>query len=131
FAGSSSRSRTCATAAFAGAGARTLTPARSRWSRSARSRRSPSACTMPGPRAMEESDPVVDPRIFRLVVEQARDYAVFVLHPDGRIMTWSVGAERIKGYRADEIVGRHFSVFYPEEAVQRGWPDYELKMAAS
>jgi PAS domain S-box-containing protein len=49
---------------------------------------------------------------FRLVVEGVRDYAIFMLDPDGRIRSWSPGAARLKGYTADEIIGRHFSVFY-------------------
>ena len=52
---------------------------------------------------------------FHLLVEGARDYAIFMLDPQGRVATWNVGAERIKGYRADEIVGQHFSKFYPQE----------------
>ena len=71
----------------------------------------------------------MDPHIYRRVVEQTRDYAVFVLDPKGRVMTWNLGAERIKGYAADEIIGRHFSVFYTRESVERGWPEQELKAA--
>src|SRR5690349_24532896 len=66
---------------------------------------------------------------FRLLVEQVQDYAIFMLDPEGRVVTWNAGAERLKGYRADEIIGRHFSRFYPEEAVGRGWPDHELEVA--
>jgi PAS domain S-box-containing protein len=67
--------------------------------------------------------------IFRLLVEHTKDYAIFMLDPQGRIATWNVGAQRIKGYRADEILGRHFSVFYTPEAVQSGWPQQELEYA--
>lgn len=66
---------------------------------------------------------------FRLLIENVRDYAIFMLDPAGRIATWNAGAERIKGYRADEIIGSHFSRFYPPEALERGFPDYELKVA--
>ena len=66
---------------------------------------------------------------FRLLVEGVRDYAIFMLDPDGRVASWNAGAEQIKGYRADEILGRHFSVFYPDEARQSGWPDRELEIA--
>jgi PAS domain S-box-containing protein len=52
---------------------------------------------------------LIDPKIYRLVVEQTRDYALFVLDPSGRIMTWGAGGRRLKGYDADEIIGRHFS----------------------
>jgi PAS domain S-box-containing protein len=68
---------------------------------------------------------------FRLMVEGVRDYAIFVLDPHGRIATWNAGAERLKGYKAAEIVGEHFSRFYPREAVERGWPDEELRRASA
>jgi PAS domain S-box-containing protein len=63
---------------------------------------------------------------FRLLVEAVRDYAIFMLDPQGHVGSWNVGAERIKGYRAGEILGRHFSCFYPEEDVQSGKPEREL-----
>jgi PAS domain S-box-containing protein len=67
--------------------------------------------------------------IFRLLVEGARDYAIFMLDTQGMVVSWNAGAERIKGYRADEIIGRHFCVFYPTEAVQSQWPQEELRRA--
>ena len=67
--------------------------------------------------------------IFRRLVEEVRDYAIFLLDPDGRVASWNAGAEAIKGYRAEEILGRHFSVFYPPEAVESGWPEIELATA--
>jgi PAS domain S-box-containing protein len=67
---------------------------------------------------------------FRLLVEGVEDYAIFMLDADGHVASWNVGSERIKGYRAEEIIGEHFSVFYPEEDVKRGKPDYELRVAA-
>lgn len=67
---------------------------------------------------------------FRLLVEGVSDYAIFMLDPNGRIATWNVGAERIKGYTAADIIGRHFSIFYPREARESGWPDHELQVAA-
>jgi PAS domain S-box-containing protein len=66
---------------------------------------------------------------FRLLVESVRDYAIFLLDPQGRVATWNTGAERIKGYEAGEIIGRHFSIFYPEERVAEGFPQYELEVA--
>jgi PAS domain S-box-containing protein len=66
---------------------------------------------------------------FRLLVESVRDYAIFMLDPDGHVLTWNAGAERFKGYRAPEIVGQHFSRFYPPEALARGVPEHELKVA--
>src|SRR6185436_12413372 len=74
---------------------------------------------------------VVDPRIFEYLVDQTKDYAVFFLDTDGRIMTWNQGAARIKGYAAEEIIGRHFSTFYTRESVESGWPQHELKVAAA
>jgi PAS domain S-box-containing protein len=73
----------------------------------------------------------VDPLLYRLLVEQAKDYALFLLDREGRIMSWNAGAQRLKGYAADEIVGRHFSVFYSREAVESGWPQHELKVATA
>ncbi len=68
---------------------------------------------------------------FRLMVESVRDYAIFMLDPEGRIATWNAGAERLKYYTADEIIGQHFSVFYPPEVAARGWPAEELRRAAA
>ena len=67
---------------------------------------------------------------FRLLVESVRDYAIFMLDPAGRVLTWNAGAERFKGYRAEEILGSHFSRFYPPDALARGLPAHELEMAA-
>jgi PAS domain S-box-containing protein len=66
---------------------------------------------------------------FRLVVEGVHDYAIFMLDPDGRIRSWSPGAARLKGYAADEIIGRHFSVFYTAEDIAAGKPARELQTA--
>jgi PAS domain S-box-containing protein len=66
---------------------------------------------------------------FRQLVAGVRDYAIFLLDSQGHIASWNEGAERIKGYRADEIIGSHFSVFYPPESIARRWPEYELKIA--
>jgi PAS domain S-box-containing protein len=68
---------------------------------------------------------------FRLLVEGVKDYAIFMLDPQGRVATWNAGAERLKGYAAGEIVGRHFSAFYPPEALDRGWPEEELRRATA
>jgi PAS domain S-box-containing protein len=65
----------------------------------------------------------------QLLVEAVVDYGIFVLDPDGRIVSWNTGAQRLKGYTREEIVGQHFSVFYPPEDVQRGWPQEELRRA--
>jgi PAS domain S-box-containing protein len=68
---------------------------------------------------------------FRLLVEGVKDYAIFMLDPAGRVATWNAGAERLKGYRAQEVVGQHFSRFYTREDIEGGKPDNELKTAAS
>jgi PAS domain S-box-containing protein len=67
--------------------------------------------------------------VFRLLVESVRDYAIFVLGPKGHVMTWNPGAQAIKGYTREEIVGKHFSIFYPKEAVDSEWPSRELELA--
>jgi PAS domain S-box-containing protein len=69
-------------------------------------------------------------RVYQLMVESVRDYAIFMLDPAGYIASWNVGAERIKGYTADEIIGRHFSVFYPQSEIDAGKPALELEVAA-
>ena len=68
--------------------------------------------------------------IFRLLVDSVKDYAIFLLDSEGRVATWNQGAERIKGYKANEIIGEHFSRFYPKEARESRWPDRELEIAA-
>ena len=68
---------------------------------------------------------------FRLLVEGARDYAIFMLGPEGRIVSWNEGAERIHGYVVSEAVGEHFSVFYAEEDIERGLPGEQLRLAAT
>jgi PAS domain S-box-containing protein len=69
------------------------------------------------------------PEQFRLLVASVRDYAIFMLDPLGRIATWNLGAERIKGYTASEVIGSHFSVFYPPEDLAAGKPAAELAEA--
>ena len=64
---------------------------------------------------------------FRLLVEGVADYAIFMLDVNGKVATWNVGAQRIKGYSAEEIIGQHFSVFYPADARDSGWPEHELQ----
>jgi PAS domain S-box-containing protein len=66
---------------------------------------------------------------FRLLVSAVVDYAIFLLEPDGTIASWNAGAERVKGYRADEIIGRHFSTFYTPEDRADGVPDRGLRHA--
>jgi PAS domain S-box-containing protein len=68
---------------------------------------------------------------FRSMVSGVKEYAIFMLDPKGRVNTWNEGAERIKGYRSEEVIGQHFSIFYPNDDVQRGKPNHELEVAAS
>ncbi len=67
----------------------------------------------------------------RLIIESVKDCAIFMLDPAGTVVSWNPGAERIKGYRAEEIIGRHFSCFYPEAKIREGFPDKELQAAAA
>jgi len=67
---------------------------------------------------------------FRLLIEAVQDYAIFMLDPDGRVRNWNNGAKRIKGYDSTEIIGKHFSCFYPEEDLRNGKPAWELEVAA-
>ena len=66
---------------------------------------------------------------FQLLVSGVKDYAIYMLDPQGRIMTWNDGAQKIKGYTADEIIGKHFSRFYSEEQKANGKPERELELA--
>jgi PAS domain S-box-containing protein len=66
---------------------------------------------------------------FRLLISEVKDYAILMLDPDGVIVSWNVGAEQIKGYRSDEIIGQHFSRFYRAEDVQQNKPAHGLKVA--
>ena len=71
-----------------------------------------------------------DDASFRAFIESVRDYAMFMLDPSGRVISWNLGAQAIKGYAAEEIIGQHFSVFYPPEAIERRLPQHELVTAA-
>jgi PAS domain S-box-containing protein len=66
---------------------------------------------------------------FRLLVDGVKDYAIMMLDPQGRVVSWNTGAERIKGYRGDEVIGRHISLFYTPDAVESRHPDHELATA--
>ena len=68
---------------------------------------------------------------FRLLVAGVKDYAIFMLDPAGRVSTWNEGAQRIKGYASEEIIGQHFSRFYTSADIESGKPDHELKIAAA
>ena len=80
-------------------------------------------------RAVEERLRASEER-FRLLVEGVEDYAIFLMDERGYIASWNAGGQRIKGYTADEVIGKHFSIFYPPEALARDWPAHELEVAA-
>ena len=69
--------------------------------------------------------------LHRLLVNSVEDYAIFALDPEGYILSWNAGAQRIKGYTAEEAIGKHFSIFYPRELVAEGFPEFELRTAAN
>src|SRR4051812_2970711 len=79
---------------------------------------------VPPPTGREPSD------LYRLLIKSLQDHAIFALDPKGYILTWNIGAQRFKGYTAEEAIGRHFSMFYPKELVEDGFPDRELRDAA-
>ena len=66
---------------------------------------------------------------FRRLVDSVSDYAIFLLDTEGRVATWNRGAQRIKGYRPEEIIGKHISVFHPRAAIDKCWPQHELETA--
>jgi PAS domain S-box-containing protein len=68
---------------------------------------------------------------YRIVLDEVKDYAIFTLDPHGRIVSWNAGAERIKGYKPDEILGHNFSCFFPPEDIERGMPEEVLRLAAA
>ncbi len=68
---------------------------------------------------------------FRLLVTGVMDYGIFMLDPEGNVVSWNIGAQRISGYRAEEIIGQHFSVFYPADEAKSDKPACELKIAAT
>ena len=78
----------------------------------------------PGGIALETGD------LHRLLVSSIDEYAIFALDRDGYILSWNAGAQRLKGYAAEDIIGKHFSVFYPPAQIERGFPNFELREAA-
>ncbi len=68
-------------------------------------------------------------RRFRILVQGVTDYAIFMLDPDGKVANWNAGAQRIKGYTPDEVVGQHFGRFYPAEDREDGVPDRAVETA--
>ena len=72
-----------------------------------------------------------DEELFRLFIESLRDYAIFFLDAEGRILTWTLGGEQLKGFRAGEILGKHFAVFFRREDIRQGKPQKLLEEAAA
>jgi len=66
---------------------------------------------------------------YQLIIESVKDYAIFMLDPSGYVKSWNKGAERIKGYKAEEIIGHHFSIFFANDDIWRGKPEYSLRVA--
>ncbi|GGK86459.1 PAS domain S-box protein [Rufibacter glacialis] len=65
----------------------------------------------------------------RLLIDSVQDYAIIMLNTEGHIVKWNLGAQRIKGYTAEDVLGKHFSMFYPREAIEDGFPQFELNQA--
>ena len=68
-------------------------------------------------------------RLFELLVQRVSDYGIVLLDPKGHVVSWNAGAQKLAGYEPAEIIGKHFSIFYPQEAKEREWPQRELEMA--
>jgi PAS domain S-box-containing protein len=81
----------------------------------------PTLSTVPAEAALDDR--------FQLLIDGVVDYGIFLLDPGGHVVSWNSGAEKLKGYRRDEIIGKHFSIFYPPEANATGWPQEELRRA--
>ena len=77
----------------------------------------------------QQSELDASERRYQSLIEGVKDYAIIMLTPDGQVATWNAGAERIKGYRAEEIVGQHFSCFYPDEEIRTDKPKEQLNRA--
>jgi hypothetical protein len=65
----------------------------------------------------------------QLLIEAVTDYGIFLLDPGGHIVSWNSGAQKLKGWRREEVLGQHFSIFYPQESIATGWPEEELRQA--
>src|ERR1700710_1837946 len=79
---------------------------------------------LPGGRSLRDVD------VLLTLIADVQDYAILMLDPEGRVASWNVGAQLLKGYSAEEIIGRHFSVFYPPDDIVAGKPKIGLEVAA-
>jgi len=77
----------------------------------------------------KDSEPTFPEDQFRLMIEAVVDYAIYMLDPEGRIVNWNTGAQRLKGYSEAEVIGRHYSMFFTEDAIRAGKPQQELEQA--
>jgi PAS domain S-box-containing protein len=77
---------------------------------------------------VDRPDNTLEQRL-QLLIEAVTDYGIFMLDPDGRIASWNSGAQKLKGWQREEILGQHFSVFYPRDKIESGWPEEELRRA--
>ena len=84
---------------------------------------------MTHPARARDPVPTLSDADYRRMVQAVGDYAIFMLDAQGRIASWNRGAELAKGYSADEAIGRHFSIFYPQDRIDEGWPEQELALA--
>ena len=84
---------------------------------------------MTGRAAKWDGDAGVEEQQFRLLVASVKDYAIFLLDPEGHVRSWNVGAHQIKGYLADEVIGKHISIFYTPEDLAAGKPGALLNTA--
>jgi anti-anti-sigma factor len=77
----------------------------------------------------EIANAVQSPEMLQTLVDSVTEYAIILLDPQGNVLTWNKAAERLKGWKADDIIGKHFSVFYPMEEIAKGRAEHELRMA--
>jgi PAS domain S-box-containing protein len=87
--------------------------------------------SIPSRRKTRTAPPIDTERELGLFVENVRDYAIFTVDSSGRVTSWNIGAERIKGYQIDEILGKHLSIFYTHDDIARSWPDEIMRRAAA
>ena len=92
--------------------------------------RSKALKSLKDPKSEEIDHPLQSEHVYRRLVEGLRDYALFLLTPEGIVASWNPGAERMKGYKASEIIGKSFTLFYPEKDLLAGKPQRELEVAA-
>src|SRR3978361_982430 len=78
---------------------------------------------------VEQEKSLTETSVFKLLVDNVKDYAMFMLDVNGNVLTWNEGAKKLKQYESDEIIGKNFRIFYLPEDLEKGKPEIELKMA--